>query len=128
MDSLRPPLSEKSFPVSRVGKKTDSRLVGSLLFFPLISFFINKNVQREKVKKIWGGEGILKKEFQSALFSPLGWWTGNNFLFKGGLMGIPLSRLMYITTVCYNVMLSWVKSISQYLTMNSLKKIIVDIS
>ena len=26
-----------------------------------------------------------KKEFQSALFNPLGRWTGNNFLFKGGL-------------------------------------------
>ena len=26
------------------------------------------------------------KKFQSALFSPLGRWTGNNFLFKGGLI------------------------------------------
>ena len=27
----------------------------------------------------------MKKKFQSALFSPLGRWTGNDFLFKGGL-------------------------------------------
>ena len=27
-----------------------------------------------------------KKMFLSALFSPPGWWTGNNFLFKGGLI------------------------------------------
>ena len=27
-----------------------------------------------------------KKEFQSALFSPIGWWTGNNFIVKGGLI------------------------------------------
>ena len=26
-----------------------------------------------------------EKKFQSDLFSPLGQWTGNNFLFKGGL-------------------------------------------
>ena len=30
-------------------------------------------------------ENLKKKKFQSALFSPLGRWTGNNFLFKGGL-------------------------------------------
>ena len=27
-----------------------------------------------------------EKKFQSALFSPRGRWTGNNLLFKGGLM------------------------------------------
>ena len=27
----------------------------------------------------------MKKKSQSALFSPPGQWTGNNFLFKGGL-------------------------------------------
>ena len=27
----------------------------------------------------------MKKKSQSALFSPPGRWTGNNFLFKGGL-------------------------------------------
>ena len=27
----------------------------------------------------------MKKKFQSALFSPPGRWTGNNFLFKDGL-------------------------------------------
>ena len=28
----------------------------------------------------------MNKKFQSALFRPLGRWTGNNFLFKGGLV------------------------------------------
>ena len=28
---------------------------------------------------------IMKKKSQSALFSPPGRWTGNTFLFKGGL-------------------------------------------
>ena len=28
----------------------------------------------------------MKKKSQSALFSPPGWWTGNDFLFKGGLI------------------------------------------
>ena len=36
-----PPLSKKSFPVSRVGKKRASREVGNLFSFFLISFFIN---------------------------------------------------------------------------------------
>ena len=27
----------------------------------------------------------MKKKFHPALFSPPGWWTGNDFLFKGGL-------------------------------------------
>ena len=30
-----------------------------------------------------------KKKFQSALISPLGRWTGNTFLFKGGLSCSP---------------------------------------
>ena len=29
-----------------------------------------------------------KKKFQSALLSPLGCWTGNNFFLKGGLRSI----------------------------------------
>ena len=29
---------------------------------------------------------IMKKKFQLALFSPLGRWTENTFLFKGGLI------------------------------------------
>ena len=28
----------------------------------------------------------MKKKYQSALFSPLGRWTGNNFSFKVGLV------------------------------------------
>ena len=38
--SLRPPLSKKLFPVSRVGKKKASREVGNLFYF-LISIYIN---------------------------------------------------------------------------------------
>ena len=38
---VRPPLSKKSFPVSRVGKIKASQEVGNL-FSPLISFFFNK--------------------------------------------------------------------------------------
>ena len=37
---------------------------------------------------MYRGEGFFKyekKEFQSALFRPLGRWTGNKFLFQGGL-------------------------------------------
>ena len=36
----------------------------------------------KKKKKI---ENVKKKKLQSALFSPPGRWTGNHFLFKGGL-------------------------------------------
>ena len=35
---------------------------------------------------------IMKKNFALALFSPLGPWTGNDFLFKGGLIIYNLSR------------------------------------
>ena len=38
---LRPPLSKKSFPVGRMGEKTDSREVGIFLFFFQISIFLN---------------------------------------------------------------------------------------
>ena len=34
----------------------------------------------------------MKKEFQSALFSPLGLWTGNNSLVKGGLRSVTLRQ------------------------------------
>ena len=37
---IRPPLSKKSFPVSRMGKKKASWEVGNLFFFPN-SFFLN---------------------------------------------------------------------------------------
>ena len=33
----------------------------------------------------------MKKKFQSALFSPLGRWAGNNFSFKGGLRSVMFS-------------------------------------
>ena len=38
---------------------------------------------------------MVKKEFQSAPFSPPGRWTGNNFLFKGGLIDTTYS--LFIT-------------------------------
>ena len=43
------------------------------IYFFIISFFYKLECKYEK------------KKFQSALFSPLGWWTGNYFFFKGGL-------------------------------------------
>ena len=59
---LRPPLSKKSFPVGRVGKKTASREVGIFFFFfPNFNFF-----------KLECTEGKVKK-------------TGNDFLFEDGL-------------------------------------------
>ena len=51
-----------------------------------------------------------KKEFQSALFSPLGLWTGNIFLFKGGLIEInrlvknsPALHFLSNTIACFNL-------------------------
>ena len=38
-----------------------------------------------------------KKKFQSALFSQLGRWTGNNFLFKGGLRVIQRVDILFMT-------------------------------
>ena len=35
---IGPPLSKKSFPVGRVGKKTASRVVGIFFFFPNFNF------------------------------------------------------------------------------------------
>ena len=48
-------------------------------FFPIFFFFYKLECT--------GGEKKKKKflKFQSALFSPPGRWTGNNYLFKGGL-------------------------------------------
>ena len=46
-------------------------------------FFINHNVQGEVKKEF--SENLKKKKFQSALFSPLRRWTGNNFSLEGGL-------------------------------------------
>ena len=74
--------------------------LGFFFFFFFSDFivFINWNVQGggvfflkyEKNKNWKGGGGVIwkKKEFQSAHFSPPGWWTGNNFLFKGGLKSL----------------------------------------
>ena len=77
------------FLFCRVGKKTASREVGIFFFFFLISFFYKLECTGEKGKISF--ENMKKKKFQSALFSPLGRRTGNNFLFKGGLS----SRLLH---------------------------------
>ena len=47
--TVRPPLSKKSFPVGRVGKKTASREVR--IFFILISIFFKLECTGGKVKK-----------------------------------------------------------------------------
>ena len=59
---LRPPLSKKSFPVSRVSKKTASREVGNF-FFLFISFFYELECKGGKVKKIYIFLKIGKKKF-----------------------------------------------------------------
>ena len=46
-------------------------------FFPNFIFYKLECKVGRSIKK--------KKKFQSALFSPHGRWTGNDFLFKGGL-------------------------------------------
>ena len=67
-----------------------------LIFF-LISFFTNYNVQGEIWDFFLGGGGgggeYEKKELQSALFRTLGQWTGNNFLFEGGLVPTLRNRM-----------------------------------
>ena len=58
-----------------------SREVGRFFHFLIFHWL-------ECTEKIEGKEtfsNIMKKKFQSGLFSPLGRWTRNNFLFKGGL-------------------------------------------
>ena len=44
----------------------------------------------------------MKKKLQSALFSPLGRWTGNNFLFKGGLW-LRTQRQHTLLPLCFGV-------------------------
>ena len=63
---IRPPLSKKLFPVSRVGRKKASREVGNLFFSPNFIFY---------KLECTGGGGEVKKQF----------WTGNYFLFEDGL-------------------------------------------
>ena len=78
---IRPGLGELSFPVGRVGKKAASRSVGNFLFFP--NFLFHKlECMGEKGGTFFFFLNMKKK---SALFSPLGRWTGNNFSFLDGL-------------------------------------------
>ena len=55
---------------------------------------------KKKIKKF----RYEKKEFQSALCMPLGRWTGNNFLFKGGLMGTSRELLLIPKTFIKHVL------------------------
>ena len=65
--------SAKKRPVGRSG-------------FSFPNFFLYKlECTGGGVKKI-SFENMKTKKFQSALFSPLWRWTGNNSLFKGGLI------------------------------------------
>ena len=59
--SLRLPSSKKLFPVCRVGKKTASREVGIIIFFPSNFFFFNK-------LECSGGGGSKKKKSSSRPF------------------------------------------------------------
>ena len=81
---VRPPLSEKLFPVSQVGKKTASREVGNY-FFPPNFIFYKLECTGGKDNKFFFFFEIRKKKLQSALFGTPCRWTGNNFFFEGGL-------------------------------------------
>ena len=68
------------------GCPTNNPVGRSEFFSSDFQFSIDCNIYTEDIrgKKLF----FLKKheKFQSALFSPVGRSTGNNFLFKGGLM------------------------------------------
>ena len=54
-------------------------------FFFFLHFSMTELDVLTKLRKKKLFKKIMKKKFQSALFSPLGQWTGNNFSFKVGL-------------------------------------------
>ena len=81
---LRPSLSKKVFPVRRVTPKKASREVG--IFFPSVFHFSLTRMTEKIEKKTTFFLKNKKKKFHPALFSPPGRWTGNHFLFKGGLI------------------------------------------
>ena len=83
------------FPVHRVGKKRANWEVG--IFFPFLFFLFHRQGCTEK--KFFK---LYKKKFQSALFSPLRRWTGNNFLFKGGLW-LRTQRQSILLPLCFGV-------------------------
>ena len=77
------------FPVSRVGKKKPVGRSGIFFFSNFIFYKLEcTGGKREKKKNLKIG----KKKFQSALFSPPGRWTGNDFLFEDGLMTCSYQR------------------------------------
>ena len=63
-------------------KKRQVGRPGFFYFFPNLFFYKLECTERGRKKKF---ENLKKKKFQSALFSPLGRWTENNSLSKGGL-------------------------------------------
>ena len=70
------PGGKKKLPVGRSG----------IFCFSSSFIFYKLECTWGEVKKKNKNENMKKKKFQLALFSPLGRWTGNNFLFKGGPM------------------------------------------
>ena len=78
---LRPPLSKKSFPVGRVGKKNSWKV--GIFFFSNFFFFKLECTGGEVKKKLFEK---MKKKVLSAVLDPPGRYTGNYFLFKGGLI------------------------------------------
>ena len=55
-----------------------------------------KCIGRGSIKKKKCFENLKKNEFHSALFSPPGWRTGSNFLFKGGLSEAGIDRFRFV--------------------------------
>ena len=58
---MRPPLSKKLFPVSRVGKKKANREVRNLFFFPNFIFYKLECTGEKKFKKKLKNENRKKK-------------------------------------------------------------------
>ena len=79
-------LSKKVFPVRRVTPKKASREVG-IFIFSVFHFSLTRMNWEDWEKKLFECffSKIMKKKFHPALCSPPGRWTGNHFLFKGGL-------------------------------------------
>ena len=84
---FRPPLSEKSFPVHQ-----KSQSVGRDFFVFILIFLLTRIYRKYKREKNFFQKKKRKKKFQSALLRPVAQWTGNNFLFKGGLRADAMLR------------------------------------
>ena len=76
------------FPVGWVAQQKASR---EIFFFLSFSVVIDCDIMFDGKKNFFSK--TKKKKFQSALLNPLWRSTGNNFLFKGGLMKINLQMV-----------------------------------